>query len=471
MKKSFLLLVVLIMMLALLVGPPAAAQGPVATVDISPREITWKPQVNDYDNIVLTVSGPRDFYWQQTFAAGSTPTFSQTPSDGIYTYELVVTPTLDPAAAEALTSVTEENRDAVIAQLRQAGKLPPPLIQSGSFSIAGGQMVDSNADEGGIPEDQVIPDDLIVQGSACVGFDCVNNENFGFDTIRLKENNLRIKFEDTSVGSFPTTDWQLTANDTASGGANRFSIEDVTGSLIPFTIEGSTPTNSLYLDSSGKIGLRTATPLLDLHIFTSDTPAIRLDQNSSGGFSPQVWDIAGNEANFFVRDLTSGSRLPFRIRPGAPTSSIDIAASGNVGVGTSTPTAKLHVAGNVLVEGNVTEFSAAEAKENFTPIDSADVLRLLADLPLTTWNYKNDAPTVRHMGPVAQDFYAAFGLGQDERHIAPLDANGVALAGIQALVQKNQEQEDQITQLQQQNRKLEVRLAALEKLVESLTQK
>ena len=135
------------------------------------------------------------------------------------------------------------------------------------------------------------------------------------------------------------------------------------------------------------------------------------------------------------------------------------------------PTAKLHVAGNVLVEGNVTEFSSVEAKENFVPIDSAEVLGLLADLPLTTWNYKNDDPTVRHMGPAAQDFYAAFGLGQDERHIAPLDANGVALAGIQALVQTVQEQEAQLAELQQQNGELEARLAALEKLVETLNQK
>jgi len=53
----------------------------------------------------------------------------------------------------------------------------------------------------------VIPDDLIVPGSACIGLDCVNNESFGFDTIRLKENNTRIKFDDTSTASgFPAND-------------------------------------------------------------------------------------------------------------------------------------------------------------------------------------------------------------------------------------------------------------------------
>jgi hypothetical protein len=86
--------------------------------------------------------------------------------------------------------------------------------------------------------------------------------------------------------------------------------------------------------------------VLDLHIATGDTPAQRLEQTSASGFTAQTWDIAGNEANFFVRDVTGGSRLPFRIRPGAPTSSIDIAATGNVGIGTASPAKKLHIFGS-----------------------------------------------------------------------------------------------------------------------------
>jgi hypothetical protein len=64
---------------------------------------------------------------------------------------------------------------------------------------------------------------------------------------------------------------------------------------------------------------------------------------SASGFTAQTWDIAGNEANFFVRDVTGGSRLPLRIRPGAPTSSVDIAATGNVGIGIASPQRRLHV--------------------------------------------------------------------------------------------------------------------------------
>src|SRR5947207_4519681 len=124
--------------------------------------------------------------------------------------------------------------------------------------------------------DIVQPDDVIIQGSLCVGLDCVNNESFGFDTIRLKENNTRIKFDDTSVSAgFPNNDWQLTANDSASGGANKFSIEDITGSKVPFTITAGAPTNSLFVSSAGKIGNGNSSPVLNFHITATDTPAIR----------------------------------------------------------------------------------------------------------------------------------------------------------------------------------------------------
>ncbi len=204
--------------------------------------------------------------------------------------------------------------------------------------------------------DVVTADDAIIQGSACIGLDCVNNESFGFDTIRLKENNLRIKADDTSAtSSFPDNDWQLTFNDSADGGANKFSIDDVTNLLTPFTLTAGAPSHSLYVSNFGRVGLGTSSPVLKLHLNVGDTPGIRLEQNDSRGFVAQTWDIAGNDTNFFVRDATNSSLLPFRIRPGAPTSSIDIAATGHVGLGTASPSAKLHLSSSndtnkVLIE-------------------------------------------------------------------------------------------------------------------------
>src|SRR5947199_359063 len=153
---------------------------------------------------------------------------------------------------------------------RAAAPLPlGPLSQSGFFTIHDGAVVPPDAREERptaprppkaltplVAKDVVTADDAIIQGSLCVGLDCVVNESFGFDTIRLKENNTRIKFDDTSTGTgFPNHDWQLTANDSASGGANKFSIEDITAATVPFTVTGSAPTNAIFIDSTGRVGL------------------------------------------------------------------------------------------------------------------------------------------------------------------------------------------------------------------------
>lgn len=102
--------------------------------------------------------------------------------------------------------------------------------------------------------DEVIPDDLIVDGNACVGLDCVNGESFGFTTLRLKENNLRIEFRDTSTtAAFPSTDWQLTANDTNNGGDDHFSIEDLTAGTTPFRVEGGAPDGAAIVKQNGDL--------------------------------------------------------------------------------------------------------------------------------------------------------------------------------------------------------------------------
>ena len=316
----------------------------------------------------LRVSGPAGFLVERTFAAGQPMTLAAPAggwTDGSYRYEIV-----------ALQAATHRRGDD-----ENAAAAAPLRVENGSFTVHDGNVLladsvfvarsDNGQNAAPVPNDQVIPDDLIVQGSTCVGLDCVNNESFGFDTLRLKENNTRIKFDDTSTGAgFPATDWQLTANDSASGGQNKFSIEDVTAATVPFTVLGAAPNNAIFVDSTGRVGFRTATPVLDLHVFDSDTPALRLEQSAAGGFTAQTWDVAGNEANFFVRDITSGSRLPFRIRPGAPTSSIDISAAGNVGIGTASPTVKLNVVGT---DGATTQLLV---QENNATATGRDLMRL-----------------------------------------------------------------------------------------------
>jgi hypothetical protein len=265
------------------------------------------------------------------------------------------------------------DRKEIVDEMKALGEIPgEPLKQTGSFTFQNHEVImgdavnmatmkTSDSDEEKIQKDIVHNDDTIITNSLCVGFDCVNNENFGFDTIRLKENNLRIKFEDTSTGTFPSTDWQLTANESTSGGQSKFSIDDITNARVPFTIESAAPTNSLYVDNTGNIGMGTSNPVLESHIVDGDTPGIRLEQDGSSGWQPQTWDLAGNETNFFLRDVTNGSRLPFKVRPGAPTNSLYIDPEGNIGFGTASPAARLDVVGDARVSGTLSVDTVANS--------------------------------------------------------------------------------------------------------------
>jgi hypothetical protein len=93
--------------------------------------------------------------------------------------------------------------------------------------------------------------------------------------------------------------------------------------------------------------------------------------------------------------------------------------------------------------------SDRNAKRNITPVNTQKVLEQVVALPVNTWSYKSQDASILHMGPMAQDFSAAFGLGVDERYIGSLDADGVALAAIQGLYKLNQEQAEKIQTLEE----------------------
>jgi hypothetical protein len=117
-------------------------------------------------------------------------------------------------------------------------------------------------------------------------------------------------------------------------------------------------------------------------------------------------------------------------------------------------------AGVVLNPGGGTWLSLSDrnAKENLSPVDGRAVLEKVAGLPLNEWNYKTQDASERHLGPMAQDFRAAFGLGPDDTHIADIDLGGVALAAIQGLY----------TQMQEENARLKAELDTKSKAMESM---
>ena len=383
-----ILVVACFQMLAL--GQDDKSKG--VSISGSGLSVKWDVAV-PHSGLTLTISAPDGQVFRKE-VKGRSAEFTLTDQkgerfpDGQYSYELRVTPQIPADVREMLSAARAKGNDEEVRRdlVKRGALAAQPLVVSGGFAILNGSVVVPGALEEGSAVasaeqprvsrprigaantfrpnpntamsgfrrhhpvvvnpffDFVIADDLIVQGSACVGLDCVDGEVFGFDTIRMKENNTRLQYDDTSSSAgFATNNWQIRANSSASGGGSFLAFVDqgATGNsesgTIVFEVDAGAPANSLRVSSGGNVGIGTATPVLDVHANTTDTPAIRLEQNNSGGFTAQTWDIGANEANFFVRDVTSGSRLPFRIRPGAPTSSIDISATGNVGIGTGSP--------------------------------------------------------------------------------------------------------------------------------------
>lgn len=117
-------------------------------------------------------------------------------------------------------------------------------------------------------------------------------------------------------------------------------------------------------------------------------------------------------------------------------------------------------AGNLVILGTLTQLSDRNAKRDVRELDGRELLQKLASLPLSSWSYKSDASAARHVGPMAQDFAAAFGLGQDDRHVAPSDVAGVSLAAVQAL---QRDFDARLAEKDAQLAALTQRLAALER--------
>lgn len=112
-----------------------------------------------------------------------------------------------------------------------------------------------------------------------------------------------------------------------------------------------------------------------------------------------------------------------------------------------------------------TNTSDVNRKHLFQPVAGEDVLTRLRSLPITSWSYRTDSDGIRHLGPTAQDFRRAFGLGSDDVTIGTVDADGVALAAAQALDARTQQQQQRIEALEAENADLRARLERLEALV------
>jgi hypothetical protein len=207
----------------------------------------------------------------------------------------------------------------------------------------------------------------------------------------------------------------------------------------------------MSLDYTGALAVKSDVRWGASKLWPDQGGAIELGNSTAAGVTPYI-DFHygfGSAQDFNVRIANDG------------TEQLTIGRSGS-----ATPMARFSPAG-LVVNGTFVSTSDRKAKENFKPIDSRDVLDKVAVLPLTRWNYKGDKSS-EHIGPMAQDFYAAFGVGPDDKHIATVDADGVALAAIQGL---NQKLTEELNRRDAENAELKQQLGELKRLVGLLADK
>lgn len=183
------------------------------------------------------------------------------------------------------------------------------------------------------------------------------------------------------------------------------------------------------------------------------------DYSLAAGWGATVLD--DHDGSFLFADA---SRLPFVSQ--AP-NEFAVRATGGVRFVTAVDDTGAPVAGVLLPagSGSWSVLSDRSAKNSLSPVDGREVLDLLAGLPIYSWSYAAQEPSIRHIGPLADDFHAAFGLGEDPRYISSVDADGVALAAIQTLSDDLVAEQAHIERLELENEALAARIGALEEAV------
>jgi hypothetical protein len=219
---------------------------------------------------------------------------------------------------------------------------------------------------------------------------------------------------------------------------DKIRLENATPAQYDFAVTGA----NLGITKVGggtKVGFGTTAPEETLHVEGATGPGtVALYVNPTGPARFRFRNGSNNETWNVGHQSPSGTGLVFS------------------DVGDAFSEMLLDVNGNLTIIGSLTQGSDVNRKTGIEPIASEQILDKVARLPISEWSYKED-PAVRHVGPMAQDFKAAFGLGATETGIAAVDADGISLASIQALYELVQQQRSEIQGLRERLEKLETK--------------
>ncbi len=226
----------------------------------------------------------------------------------------------------------------------------------------------------------------------------------------------------------------------------------LTASLLAAGIADATAQDAMNIVGNGDVGIGTAQPIAPLHVYRDDGTASVLVQELDPDPAGRTLFSLANRGNtkFEIKEVNSGTRWQF-------TNSGDAFRVSKFGTGLVE--FQVFNNGDAALAGTLSENSDRNAKTGIEAVDSQSILDKVVALPIAHWSYI-DAPDSRHIGPMAQDFRAAFGTGNSDTSLATLDTSGVALAAIQALEHRNRSLETRVAELESMlERLLEVRTA------------
>ena len=231
--------------------------------------------------------------------------------------------------------------------------------------------------------------------------------------------------------------------------------------VFPFVIGPGDNGGAMFIDGTGNVGVGASTVNAPLHVQRVANAQVFVENTTGTGAARTLFKLANaGNTKFEIENTEIGNSWAFT------NSGADFRVSLQ---GSGTIEFRIDNDGDAFLPGGtLTQGSDVNTKQNIVPIDSEDVLQRVIEMPVSKWEYKK-APGIEHIGPMAQDFYAAFGLGDTDKGISSIDSGGVALAAIQALADRNESLEAQNQQLQAQNLSLEQRLYELEAKADRIT--